>query len=101
MGKPGRRDRPNRGVDREDLHRPRTKEEREAEARTIMRKLTDLGLTVSYGGVRELLPMLADYVAEGIRREVNIHINEIKRRLVGVLAVSRREQVWLKLEKTG
>lgn len=66
-----------------------------------MRKLTDLGLTVSYGGVRELLPMLADYVAEGIRREVNIHINEIKRRLVGVLAVSRREQVWLKLEKTG
>ncbi len=40
-------------------------------------------------------------LTEGKRREISIHITEIKRRLVGVLAVSRREQVWLKLEKIG
>ena len=101
MGKQGRRNRPHRGTDASELNQPRTKEEREAECRTIMHKLTELGLTVSYEGVRELLPLLAAYAAEGKRREISIHIDEIKRRLVGVLAVSRREQVWLKLEKIG
>ena len=101
MGKPKRRSRPNRGVDAPNLNEPRTKDEREAECRKIMHKLTELGLTASYDGVRELLPLLSAYVADGDRREISIHIDEIKRRLVGVLAASRREQVWLRLEKTG
>ena len=99
MGKPKRRSRPNRGSDASNLNEPRTKNEREAECRKIMQKLTELGLNTSYDGVRELLPLLSAYTADGERCEINIHIAEIKRKLVGVLAVSRREQVWLKLEK--
>ena len=99
MGKARRRVRPNRGTDAVQLNQSRTREEREAESRKIMETLTSLDLTMSYEGVRELLPMLSTYVEDGARAEVRIDVPEIGRRIVGVLATSRREEVWLKLEK--
>ena len=99
MGKARRRVRPNRGADAVQLNQSRTREEREAESRKIMEMLTSLDLTMNYEGVRELLPMLSTYVEDGARSEVRIDVPEIGRRIVGVLATSRREEVWLKLEK--
>ena len=99
MGKARRRIRPNRGTDAAQLNQNRTREERETESRKIMEMLTSLDLTMAYDGVRELLPVLSKYVEDGVRTEVKIDISEIGRRIVGVLATSRREEVWLKLEK--
>lgn len=99
MGKRRRRARPNRGADAPELNQSRAREEREAEGRKIIEMLTSLDLTVAYAGVRDLLPVLARYVDEGERTEVSIPIPEIGRRIVGVLATSRREEVWLRLEK--
>ena len=99
MGKQRRRVRPNRGTDAPELNQSRVRDEREAESRKIMEMLTSLDLTMTYAGVRRLLPILARYVDKGERTEVSIPIPEIGRRIVGVLATSRREEVWLRLEK--
>lgn len=99
MGKSRKRVRPNRGVDAQMLNQSRTKEEREKESRKIMETLTSLGLTAAYPAVQRLLPMLSVYVEKGERIEVDIEAPDIQRRVLGVLATSRREEVWLKLEK--
>jgi len=77
----------------------RTRAERDAEVRKIMQTLTELGLTSEYGAVRELLPLLSRYVQDGERVPISIPVPEANRRMIGVLAASRREEVWLRLEK--
>ena len=95
MGKKSRRPRAQGG----SAITERTEPERRAEAAKIVGTLTELGLTTTYAAVKELLTVLATYTKEGERIEVNIPIPEIGRRAVGVLATSKREGVWLKLEK--
>ena len=96
MGKERRR-RPKNQLYSEELMR--TRPERDAEVKKIMRTLTDLGLTADYSAVKELLPILAVYAKTGERTCVDIPVPEADRRMVGVLAASKREEVWLRLEK--
>ena len=96
MGKERRRGPKNQRYSEELM---RTRPEREAEVKKIMRTLTDLGLTSDYSAVRELLPILAVYAKTGERICVDIPVPEADRRMIGVLAASKREQVWLRLEK--
>ena len=96
MGKIRRR-KPKSATYSDDLMRTRI--ERGAEVRKIMQTLTDLGLTTSYSAVQTLLPMLSRYAQEGERTSIDIPVPEADRRMVGVLAASKREEVWLRLEK--
>jgi hypothetical protein len=77
----------------------RTAEEREEEVHKIMDTLTTLGLTATYSAVRELLPILSAYARDGVRTPISIEVPEVGRRMVGVLAASKREEVWLRLER--
>lgn len=77
----------------------RTKEERNAEVRDIVRKLTELRITIEFEAVRKLFKMMSTYVADGTRQEINIDFPEFSRKIRGVLATSSKEPVWVKLEK--
>tara|TARA_B100002051_G_scaffold175509_1_gene165992 strand:- start:368 stop:661 length:294 start_codon:yes stop_codon:yes gene_type:complete len=77
----------------------RTTEERRHEAKKIVTSLTSFGLTTTYPAVQHLMSILSAYVQQGDRTAVNIPVPEIGRRITGVLATSKREAVWMKLEK--
>ena len=80
------------------LSQPRTLEERKLEGGEIVRQLTELGLTTEHTGVPQIIGLVADYIERGERIELKVPLPDANRRAVGVLATSRREQVWLKLE---
>tara|TARA_Y100000816_G_scaffold253401_1_gene204950 strand:- start:179 stop:469 length:291 start_codon:yes stop_codon:yes gene_type:complete len=94
MGK--KRKRPPRIKEKVEM---RTKEERKAEAHKIIKTLTELQLTTKYEKVCQLMVMLKEYVEKGERLEVHLPFPEIDRRIEGVLAIHKREEVWLRLTK--
>jgi hypothetical protein len=76
----------------------RTKEQRQEEVKNILKQLSEFGLNIKYEPVRKLYAQFKEYIAEGNRMKVNIPFPEINRRIKGLLAISIRENVWLKLE---
>ena len=76
----------------------RTKEERRQEIIPIIEKLSELQLSTEYDAIKELYKLFKEYIEEGNRIEVNIPFPLIKRRIKGILAISAREPVWVKLE---
>jgi len=76
----------------------RTREERQEEARKILAKLTELQLNVTYEPIQMLYKRLNEYIEKGERITVNIPFPEINRRIRGILAISVREMVWMKME---
>ncbi len=76
----------------------RTREERQEEARKILAKLTELQLNVTYEPIQMLYKRLNEYIEKGERITVNIPFPEINRRIRGILAISVREMVWIKME---
>ena len=77
----------------------RTKEERQAEVRTIIDKLAELQLDLTYDPVKTLYQKLNEYIEKGERMKISISFPEIHRRIKGILAISVREQVWIRMEK--
>ena len=77
----------------------RTKEERKAEARIIINKLTELELTVSYEPIKELFGILQKYINEGGKITINIPFPMIERRIKGLLPDTVNEKCWVKLEQ--
>ena len=75
----------------------RTKEERKAEARIIINKLTELELTVSYGPVKELFEILQKYINDGGKIQINIPFPMIERRIKGLLPDTVNEKCWVTL----
>ena len=76
----------------------RTKEERMSEIKPILSKLSELQLNPRYDEIRELYQHIQSYIATGDRIEVNIPFPAIKKRIVGVLATNKKEQVWVMLK---
>ena len=76
----------------------RSKEERQEEIKPILLKLSELQLNPSYDEIRELYKNIQQYIATGDRIEINIPFPAIKKRIVGVLAINKREQVWVMLK---
>lgn len=76
----------------------RTQEERRAEILPIIHKLTELTLTTEYDEIKELYKLFQRYIVHGERIEIKINFPAIKRRIIGILAIHKREQVWVKLE---
>lgn len=77
----------------------RTKEERMAEIKPILAKLSELHLSPQYEAIKELYVQIQKYIKDGERIEIKIPFPAIGRKIVGVLATNVREQVWVKMEK--
>ena len=75
----------------------RTKEERQNEVKEILRQLTQFDLNMKYEPVKKLYQKFKEYISEGERLVVNIPFPEINRRIKGVLAINKREEVTIGL----
>ena len=75
----------------------RTKEERQAEVKHILEQLSEFQLNPSYTPVKKLYLKFKEYINEGERLVVNIPFPEINRRIKGVLAINKREEVTIGL----
>ena len=76
----------------------RTHEERQEESKKIISSLNRLDLTIHYPAVKKLFENLKDYIENGHRIMVNIPFPEQNRRIKGVLADNKHEEVWIRLE---
>jgi len=82
---------------KQDNHR--TLEERKAEIIPIIHKLSELTLTTQYDEIKELYRLFKIYIEQGERIEIKIIFPAIQRKIVGILAINKREKVWVKLEQ--
>ena len=77
----------------------RTKHERQAEIKPVIKKLQELHLSpMSYQSIKELYQQLQVYIQKGERIELNIPFPEYNVTIKGVLASAKKERVWVKLE---
>ena len=68
----------------------RTKEERQAQVRPILEKLSELKLYASkFAPVKMLMLQIKDYVANGEAQQINIVFPEFGRRIKGTLETNR------------
>ena len=97
-----KKDRAKRRKEKKEKQEPiyRTKEERMAEIKPILSKLSELQLNPEYEPIKKLYLEIRRYIQEGERIEIKIPFPEIGRKILGVLAINVREQVWVKMEKT-
>ena len=77
----------------------RTKEERQTEVKEILKQLSEFQLNPSYEPVKKLYLKFKEYISEGERLIVNIPFPEINRRIKGVLAINKKEDVTIALMK--
>jgi Flp pilus assembly secretin CpaC len=75
----------------------RTKQDKQDEVKKIILKLTDLQLTTIYEPIRELFRILKLYVEESKDIKINIKFPEIRKNIVGYLAVNKSKECWLKI----
>ena len=75
----------------------RTKQERQNEVKHILEQLSDFQLNPTYEPVKKLYLKFKEYINEGNRLIVNIPFPEINRRIKGVLAINKREDVTIAL----
>lgn len=75
----------------------RTKEERQSEVKNILEQLSEYQLNVTYEPVKKLYIKFKEYIGGGERLIVNIPFPEINRRIKGVLAINKREDVTIAL----
>jgi hypothetical protein len=76
----------------------RTREERQAEVRTIIDKLTELNLTTTHEPVVELMATMRDYVNTGNEHIIDIMFPALNRRIVGKLTSYVNEPVIVKMK---
>jgi len=76
----------------------RTKEERQTEIKPIIFKLKELKLTQAYPEIKELFMQMQRYIQEGVKVILNIPFDAYNCCIKGVLSISKREKVWVKLE---
>ena len=76
----------------------RDKNYRQEENRKIIQSLCKLNLNPSYEPIKLLYKHLQNYLTSEERIKINISFPEIHKKIVGVLAVSDREETWIKLE---
>jgi hypothetical protein len=65
---------------------------------TIIKKLTELELTIAYEPIKKLYVEMQKYINTGQRMQINIPFPMINKRIKGILAINKREQVFIKLE---
>lgn len=76
----------------------KTKEERQEQVKTIIKEITNLGLSIQYEPVKELYTLLQKYINDGVVVKINIPFNEINRTIVGELKIGKKEECVLCLK---
>lgn len=76
----------------------RTKEQRQAEIKPIIIKLTELRLNVSLDEIKNLFSLLQNYVNNGDTIEIDIPIESLNVRIRGILENNLNKRVWVKME---
>ena len=76
----------------------RSKQERQSECREIISNLIKLKLDPVYEPVKELYIKLKEYIDSGEKVKVDIPFPDFGKRIRGVLAIDKKEQVWVKIE---
>ena len=75
----------------------RTKEQRQEEVKNVLTQLSEFELTPAYEPVKKLYDFFRTYIDTGDRIVVNIPFPMINRRIKGVLAINKREDVTIAL----
>tara|TARA_B110000046_G_C12760455_1_gene300653 strand:- start:315 stop:602 length:288 start_codon:yes stop_codon:yes gene_type:complete len=75
----------------------RSREERQEEVKNILEQLSRFQLNHTYEPVKKLYMKFQEYIREGEILLVNIPFPEINRRIKGVLAINKREDVTIAL----
>ena len=76
----------------------RTLEERKEEIKIIVKRLTELELTITYEPIKELFKLMQKYVNEGGKIKISIPFPMVERRIKGLLSDGKNEKCWIKLE---
>jgi len=76
----------------------RTKEQRQNEIKTIIKKLNELHLNTSYDGIRDLFKHMKEYINAEEPININIPCPELNICIKGILEVDLKKKVWVKLE---
>lgn len=75
----------------------RTKEQRQAEVRPIIEKLTELHISPTHHDeIKQLFKEIQRYIQDGVRIELNIPFDAYNTTIEGVLATRLKERVWVK-----
>ena len=77
----------------------RNKKERQQEVANILKQLSDFNLNPTYEPIKKLYQQFKENIATGDRIIVNIPFQEVNRRIKGVLAINKREEVTIALIK--
>ena len=91
MGK--KTDKKKKMKDKMKQDRKRNEQERRFETLNIIYQLKQNNITSKYPAIRTLLELMNTYVIYGDRIEVNIPFPEMKKRIKGVLASHKYEEV--------
>ena len=75
----------------------RSKEERQSEVKHVLEQLNEYQLNTKFEPVKKLYIKFKEYISGGERLIVNIPFPEINRRIKGVLAINKREDVTIAL----
>ena len=75
----------------------RNKKERQEEVKNIIMQLSDFNLNPKYEPIKKLYMLFKEYINEDRRIKVNIPFPEINRRIKGLLAISKNEEVTIAL----
>ena len=75
----------------------RSKEERQEEVKIVLTQLSEFELTPAYEPVKKLYGFFRTYIDTGDRIVINIPFPMINRRIKGVLAINKREDVTIAL----
>ena len=75
-----------------------TQEQRQIETRKIIKKLTELQLTIQYEPIKDLFSILKDYVDNGGIKEINIPFPMINKRIKGHLPDTLNDQCYVALK---
>ena len=76
----------------------RTKEQRQNEIKTIIKKLNELHLNNSYDGIRLLFQNMKEYLNSENSIIIDIPCPELNICIKGILEVDLSKKVWVKLE---
>ena len=78
----------------------RTKEQRIAEVKPIIKKLTELNVKAAeHPEIRELFNQIQIYIQQGERLKINIPFPIADVDIQGVLATDVKERVWVKFSR--
>lgn len=75
----------------------RNKKERQEEVKNIIIQLSDFNLNPKYEPIRKLYMLFKEYINEDRRIKINIPFPEINRRIKGLLAINKSEEVTIAL----